>query len=156
MWQVQVYLDANAIGHVEADIEEFLDVTLGPLITADAIRYAPKHTGALAAGIGYYADLTKLIVFSAADYTLDVEFGHRVFHRFTGVAGPEMVLEEPFLRPALYKYRSPDDPDGTPPLIAPGVQHTGRPTTLESWIARHSASAQATARRAARRRNPNG
>lgn len=135
---MRVYIDANAIGHVEADIEEFLDTELGPLITADAIRYAPKHTGRLAAGIEYYTDGTQLIVYSTAPYTLDVEFGHRVYHRFTGVVGPEVVPEEPFLRPALYKYRSPQDPEGTPPLVAPGVEHVGTPRTLEAWIVRRA------------------
>jgi hypothetical protein len=135
---VRVYIDPDAIGHIEADVEEFLDVTLGPLITADAIRYAPKRTGALAAGIEYYVDTTTLIVYSTADYTLDVEFGHRVFHRFSHRTGPEIVPEEPFLRPALYKYRSPENPEGTPPLVAPGIQRTGRPTTLEQWIQRRA------------------
>jgi hypothetical protein len=136
---VQVYIDADAIGHIEADVEEFLDTELGPLITADAIRYAPKQTGALAAGIEYYTDGTQLIVYSTASYTVDVEYGHRVYHRFTGIVGPEVVPEEPFLRPALYKYRSPTDPEGTPPLVAPGVEHVGTPRTLDAWIARRAA-----------------
>jgi len=144
---VRVYIDPDAIAHVEADIEEFLDVELGPLITADAIRYAPKRTGRLASGIEYYADGTQLIVYSTAPYSLDVEYGHRVFHRFTGVTGPEVVPEQPFLRPALYKYRSPEDPEGTLPLVAPGIQRVGQPTTLESWIARRAAGRRATRRR---------
>lgn len=135
---MRVYIDPDAIGHIEADIEEFLDTELGPLITADAIRYAPKRSGNLASGIEYYADGTQLIVYSTAPYTLDVEFGHRVYHRFTGIVGPEIVPEQPFLRPALYKYRSPEDPEGTPPLVAPGVQHLGQPTTLEAWILRRA------------------
>ena len=134
---MRVYIDANAIGHVEADVEDFLGTELGPLITADAIRYAPKRTGHLAAGISYYTDGTSLIVFSDADYTLDVEFGHRVYHRFTRRVGPEIVPEKPFLRPALYKYRSPEDVEGTPPLVAPGVQRTGQSVTLEEWVLRH-------------------
>jgi hypothetical protein len=149
---VRVYIDADAIGHVEADVEEFLDTELGPLITADAIRYAPKRTGHLAANIGYYTDGTSLIVFSGADYTLDVEFGHRVYHRLARRVGPEMVPEQPFMRPALYKYRSPADPGGTPPLAAPGVQRVGRPTTLEDWIHRHATAARLSARKDRRRR----
>jgi hypothetical protein len=80
-----------------------------------------------------------LILYSTAPYTLDVEFGHRVYHRYARRVGPELVPEQPFLRPALYKYRSPTDPEGTVPLIAPGVQHTGRPRTLEAWLARRAA-----------------
>jgi len=135
---VQVFMDPNAIIHIEADVEEFLDTELGPLITADAIRYAPKRSGALAAGIEYYTDGTSLYVYSTEPYTLDVEFGHRVFHRFTRRVGPEVVTEQPFLRPALYKYRTPADVEGTPPLIAPGVQHTGTARTLEAWLARRA------------------
>jgi hypothetical protein len=142
MWRVRVYIDPDAIGHIEADIEEFLGTELGPLITADAIRYAPKRTGALAAGIEYYTDGLSLFVYSTAGYTLDVEFGHRVFHRFSGRVGPEIVPEEPFLRPALYKYRSPEDPEGTPPLVAPGIQRSGRPTTLEQWVQRRASEAR--------------
>lgn len=144
---MRVYMDAGAIGHIEADVEEFLGTELGPLITADAIRYAPKRTGALAAGIEYFADGNQLIVYSTAPYTLDVEFGHRVYHRFTGRVGPEMVPEQPFMRPALYKYRSPEDPEGTPPLIAPGIQHTGTPRTLEAWILRRAGRRSSTRRR---------
>lgn len=144
---MRVYMDADAIGHIEADVEEFLGTELGPLITADAIRYAPKRTGALAAGIEYFADGTQLIVYSTAPYTLDVEFGHRVYHRFTGQVGPEVVPEQPFMRPALYKYRSPEDPGGTPPLVAPGVQAVGKPTTLEAWIMRRAQGKRPTRRR---------
>jgi hypothetical protein len=134
-------MDPDAIGHIEAGVAELLDTRLGPLITADAIRYAPKRSGRLAAGIEYYADTEKLIVYSTAPYSLDVEFGHRVYHRFTGQVGPEMVIEQPFLRPALYKYRSPTDPEGTPPLVAPGIQRLGQPRTLDAWIARRAAGA---------------
>lgn len=148
---MRVYIDPDAIVHVEADVEEFLDTELGPLITADAIRYAPKSSGRLAEGIEYFADGTQLIVYSTAPYTLDVEFGHRVFHRFTGRLGPEIVPEEPFLRPALYKYRTPENVEGTPPLVAPGVQHTGTPRTLEAWLVR-----RANGRRSPRTRRKKG
>jgi hypothetical protein len=144
---VRVFIDPDAIVHVEADVEEFLSTELGPLITADAIRYAPKRSGALAAGIEYYTDGTQLIVYSTAPYTLDVEFGHRVYHRFTGVVGPEVVPEEPFLRPALYKYRSPEDVEGTPPLVAPGVERAGTPRTLEAWIQRRASGSPRRRRR---------
>jgi len=144
---VRVFIDADAIGHVEADVEEFLDTELGPLITEDAIRYAPKRTGRLAGGIEYFADGQQLIVYSTAAYSLDVEFGHRVYHRFTRTVGPEEVPEQPFLRPALYKYRSPEDPEGTPPLVAPGVQRMGKPTTLQEWLLRHAAGRPAPTRR---------
>jgi hypothetical protein len=132
---LKVYIDPDAIGHIEADAGEFLVSTIGPLIAADAVRYAPKRSGALAAGIEYYADGASVIIYSTADYSTDVEFGHRVFHRFTGVTGPELVDAQPFLRPALYKYRTPADVEGTPPLVAPGVQRLGRPQTLEAWMA---------------------
>lgn len=132
-----VFLDPQGIGHVEAAGDELLDLELGPLITADAVRYAPKRSGNLAAGIGYYVEPGKLIVFSRADYTLDVEFGHRVYHRYTKRVGPEVVPEQPFMRPALYKYRTPMLPQGTSPLIPPGRTVVGKARSLFQWVARH-------------------
>jgi hypothetical protein len=145
---MRVFIDPDAIGHVEADVEEFLSTELGPLITADAIRYAPRRSGRLAAGIEYYTDGQQLIVYSTAPYSLDVEFGHRVYHRFTGVTGPEEVVAQPFLRPALYKYRSPEDPGGTTPLIPPGVQRTGNPASLQQWLTRRAAGKRSARTRA--------
>jgi hypothetical protein len=53
-----------------------------------------------------------------------VEFGHQVFHPSTLTAGPDMVPEEPFIRPAVYKYRTPAAPD--PPATFPvAVAHPG-------------------------------
>ena len=39
-------------------------------------------------------------------YALYVEMGHRIFHPSTGVAGPDVAVPRPFLRPALYQRRS--------------------------------------------------
>ena len=132
----EVIVSATAISDMQFAVHEFLDTRLGPLITADAIRYAPERSGHLRASIRYWVSGITLYVGAFADYAADVELGHRVFHRFKHQLGPEVVPEEPYLRPALYKYRSPEMPEGTRPLIAPGIPHPKKPfefLTFTQW-----------------------
>jgi hypothetical protein len=122
-----VVIDPGAIPNIEISIANFQDDTLGPLIVADAKRYAPHRTGNLAASIGHEVVGLTLYVFAMAPYAAWVELGHRVFHPSTGVTGPEVVVEEPFMRPALYKYRTPEmlEPPATFPV---GIARPGGPT----------------------------
>jgi hypothetical protein len=132
----EVIVSARAVAEIEDAAHDFLDTRLGPLITADAVRYAPQRTGELRASIRYWVSGLTLYVGAFADYAADVELGHRVWHRFKRQLGPEIVPEEPFLRPALYKYRSPEMPEGTMPLIPPGVPHPKKPfeyLTFSQW-----------------------
>jgi len=123
----RVVLDPDFIPHVEVEIRGFMDNTLGPLITADMKRYAPKRTGNMAELIFWEVEGLTLYVVSPAFYTLWVELGHHVFHPSTGMVGPESVPEEPFMRPALYKYRTPANVD--PPATFPvAVAHPGGPS----------------------------
>jgi len=100
-------VDADAgVKAAEACIP-FLDGKLGPEIAERARRYAPKETGALAISVSHHMDGTDLIVSAVGgdagrEYAAYLEFGHRTFHRTTGVVGPEWVPARPFLRPALY------------------------------------------------------
>jgi hypothetical protein len=132
----EVIVSMEAMGHVDAAIHDFLDDTIGPLVTADAIRYAPERSGLLRASIRYWVSGNRLYVGAFTDYAADVELGHRVFHRFRHKLGPEIVPEEPYLRPALYKYRTPEVPTGTPPAIPPGIPHPKKPfdfLTFRQW-----------------------
>jgi hypothetical protein len=132
----EVIVSMEAVGHVDDAIHDFLDGTIGPLVTADAIRYAAERTGLLRASIRYWVSGNTLYVGAFTDYAADVELGHRVFHRFKHVLGPEIVPEEPYLRPALYKYRTPTVPEGTPPAIPPGIPHPKKPfdfLTFRQW-----------------------
>jgi hypothetical protein len=127
----RVVVSAKAIPEIAGATHEFLDRVIGPLITADAVRYAPERTGELKASIRYWVNGLTLSVGAFADYAADVELGHRVWHRFKRVLGPEVVPEEPFLRPALYKYRTPSDLD--PPAMFPvGVEHPVEPFRMMS------------------------
>jgi len=127
----RVVMDSGAFWRLEYDAGEFLDTRIGPLITEDAKRYAPKRTGFLAASIDWEVEGTTLYVFARAPYAAYVELGHRVFHPSTRTLGPEVVAPEPFLRPALYKYRTPELPD--PPATTPvAVQHPPRWTKYYS------------------------
>jgi hypothetical protein len=120
-------MNPGALAGVITGVTELQDNVLGPAIVADMVRYAPERTGELRAGIHHYMDGTTLVVVSDAPYSAWVELGHRVFHPSTGVTGPEVVPEEPFMRPALYKYRTPEMLD--PPAIFPvAVGHPGGPT----------------------------
>jgi hypothetical protein len=129
----RVVMSVKAAGEIEDAVHDFLDDVLGPLITQDAVRYAPIRTGELKGSIRYWVDALTLRVGAFAPYAADVELGHRVFHRFKHVVGPEIVPEEPYLRPAVYKYRSPEDPEGTPPLIPPGVARPPKAFAFESF-----------------------
>jgi hypothetical protein len=132
----EVIVSADAVPEILDSCHDLLDNVLGPLITQDAIRYAPRRTGELKGSIRYWVSGLTLYVGAFAPYAADVELGHRVFHRFKKELGPEVVLEEPYLRPALYKYRSPEDPEGTPPLIPPGIPHPVKPfqfLTFRQW-----------------------
>jgi hypothetical protein len=111
-------MDSGAPGYISVAIDNFLEARLGPLIVADAKRYAPKRTGAMAHSIDHEVDpVTHTLYVTADSPAYWVELGHAVFHPSTRVVGPEEVPEEPFLRPALYKYRTPAEPD--PPAIFP-------------------------------------
>jgi hypothetical protein len=132
----EVYVSVYAVGECEDAVHDFLETILGPLITADAIRYAPERSGVLRASIRYWVAGLTLRIGAFTDYAADVELGHRVYHRFKHQLGPEVVPEEPYLRPALYRYRTPADPEGTPPLVAPGVHHPPKPfqfLSLTQW-----------------------
>ncbi|MGA2412700.1 MAG: hypothetical protein ABSG46_20245 [Candidatus Binataceae bacterium] len=120
----RVVIDAGAVAQIELAGSVFLDDRLGPLIVEDAKRYAPKRTGVMAALIHHSVDGDTLYIISPAPYSAWVELGHRVFHPSTGNVGPEVVLEEPFLRPALYKYRTPMVPD-PPATMNTAVSHPG-------------------------------
>jgi hypothetical protein len=123
----KVVIEAGAMAEIHAAYDVFLDSKLGPLIVADAKRYAPKRTSVMADLIYHTVRDETLYIVSPAPYSAWVELGHRVFHPSTGVTGPQVVLPEPFLRPALYKYRSPSVPD--PPATFPtGVHHPGGPS----------------------------
>jgi hypothetical protein len=127
----RVVISAKAIVGIEVATHEFLDHVIGPLVTADAIRYAPERTGVLKSSIRYWVVGQTLYVGAFAPYAADVELGHRVYHRFKHQLGPEVVPEEPYLRPALYKYRTPADLD--PPATFPvAVEHPVLPFTFES------------------------
>jgi hypothetical protein len=117
----RVVMDSGAMFRLEFAISEFLDTKIGPLIVGDARRYAPKRTGHLAESIGWDVYGLTLYVYATAHYAAWVELGHRVYHPSTGEVGPEMVPEEPYLRPALYKYRTPQvpDPAATFPVAIP-------------------------------------
>jgi hypothetical protein len=120
----RVVIEAGVYGEIDAAVGVFLDDRLGPLIVEDAKRYAPKRTGNMAGLIFHAVDGDTLYIISPAPYSAWVELGHRVFHPSTHVVGPEIVPEEPFLRPALYKYRTPAAPD--PPATFPvAVAHPG-------------------------------
>jgi hypothetical protein len=123
----RVVVHPGAMVGIVTGVVELQDKVLGPLITADAIRYAPERSGELKASLHHYMDGTTLIIEASAPYSAWVELGHRVFHPSTGLTGPEIVPEEPYLRPALYKYRSPDMLE--PPAFFPiAVGHPGGPT----------------------------
>lgn len=113
----RVYMDNGALWRLQFDAGEFLDTKIGPLIAEDAKRYAPRRTGFLAESIGWEVDGLTLYIFASAPYAAYVELGHRVFHPRTGRIGPEVVVPQPFLRPAVYKYRTPEMPD--PPATFP-------------------------------------
>jgi len=99
--------------------EELATGRLGPEIREDAKRYCPERTGALAASIhDEFDQATQELIVEATgseerDYAAYVELGHRIYHPSTGETGPEVVLPEPFLRPALYTER------GLPPARSP-------------------------------------
>jgi hypothetical protein len=117
-------VDPGAVPSIKVMCGIFLDDTIGPLIVDDAERYAPHRTGELAESIHHEVDDNVLYILVDADYAMWVEFGHQVFHPSTGVTGPEFVAEEPFIRPAVYKYRSPEFLQ--PPAMFPvGVAHPG-------------------------------
>ncbi|MHB1956706.1 MAG: hypothetical protein ACYCOU_23525 [Sulfobacillus sp.] len=120
----RVTMELGAIAEIHAAVDVFLDDRLGPLIVEDAKRYAPKRTGEMASTIFHTVLDGVLYIVSPAPYSAWVELGHRVFHPHTGIVGPEAVPEEPFLRPALYKYRTPqiEDPPATYPVA---VSHPG-------------------------------
>jgi hypothetical protein len=120
----RVVIDMGAIAQIESAIEIFQEDRLGPLIVLDAKRYAPKRSGAMAGAIFHQTDGTTLYIVSPAPYSAWVELGHRVYHPSTGITGPEQVPEEPFLRPALYKYRTPGVPD-PPATFNVAVGHPG-------------------------------
>lgn len=86
--------------------DQLFEDDLGPAIAADAKRYAPKRTGAMAAGINHKVEAHTLIVESPKDYSAYVEEGHRVAHG-PGMSevGPKVVAPQPYLRPALYQAR---------------------------------------------------
>ena len=109
----RVEIDGDWEENVRAAWSEFAEQRLGPDIAEDARRYAPKRTGALAESIEHHMEGDTLIVSASGDgereYAAYVELGHRVYHPSTGVTGPEVVEPEPFLRPALYQERSPDE-----------------------------------------------
>jgi hypothetical protein len=120
----RVVIDMGAIAEIQSAIEIFQEDRLGPLIVADAKRYAPKRSGEMAGAIFHRTDGTTLFIVSPAPYSAWVELGHYVYHPSTGATGPERVPEEPFLRPALYKYRTPGVPD-PPATFATAVGHPG-------------------------------
>jgi hypothetical protein len=106
----RVEIDPDWEENVLAAWDKFAEERLGPDIAADAERYAPKRTEALADSIESHVEDDHTLVISATgseerEYAVYVELGHRVYHPSTGITGPEVVPAEPFLRPALYKER---------------------------------------------------
>jgi hypothetical protein len=96
--------------HTLADWAKLAEERLGPEVAGDARELCPVDTGALKESIEHHLEGDDLIVSAkgGADgrtYACYVEFGHRVYHPSTGVVGPEVVPEQPFLRPALFKRR---------------------------------------------------
>jgi hypothetical protein len=86
------------------------DEKLGAPIAADAARYAPKDTGALAASVEHHMEGHTVIVSASGgadgrEYAVFVERGHMIYHPSTGIVGPEFAEPRPFLRPALYQER---------------------------------------------------
>ncbi|MEV7770581.1 hypothetical protein [Kitasatospora sp. NPDC086791] len=98
---------------------------LGPAIAADAARYCPQHTGALAASIEHHMEGQDLIVSATGGaegrtYAAYVELGtgphiirpngKQALH-WEGAAHPVREVHHPgtrprpFLRPALYQQR---------------------------------------------------
>jgi len=117
-------MNMGATAEIEVASAAFLDDRLGPLIEEDAKRYAPKRTSKMADTIYHNVEGETLYIISPAPYSAWVELGHRVFHPSTGLAGPDFVPEQPFLRPAIYKYRTPESPD--PPANFPvAISHPG-------------------------------
>lgn len=89
-----------------AALDEYFEMRLGPAITADAVRYAPKRTGHLAESIGHHVEDHNLVVDATADYAVYVEMGHRVAHGpRMSIVGPKVVAPQSFLRAALYTER---------------------------------------------------
>ena len=108
----RVELETGWEGDVDGAVHEMLDTRLGPAITDDVRRYAPKRTGALAESIEQHMEGENLIVSATGsderEYAAYVELGRRVYHPSTGITGLEVVQPEPFLRPALYQERGDD------------------------------------------------
>lgn len=89
-----------------AACDDLFEFRLGPAITADAKRYAPKRTGDLIDSIHPYLQGHTLIVEAGAPYAAYVELGHRVAHGpHMSEVGPKVVPPARFLRPALYQER---------------------------------------------------
>lgn len=86
-----------------ARVDDFFLTKLGPDITADAIRLAPKDTGYLASHIYFVVEDHELKIIANAPYAAAVENGHRevIFGHETG----RYVPPQPYLRPALFRRR---------------------------------------------------
>jgi hypothetical protein len=125
--RVELAPDAEIHAFLAHATGEFFDTRLGPDITADAERGAPKLTGRLAASLDHEVQeqpeaLPVLIVGSfpddegPVDYAAAVELGFNgieqvAAHTRNGrpVAAHERqgnTPEQPYLRPALYRRRS--------------------------------------------------
>jgi hypothetical protein len=104
---MQVTVDADAGEKAAEACVPWLDDYLGPKIADRARIYCPVDTGALRDSIDKSMEGTTLVVSAVGgaggrEYAAYIELGHRVFHPFTHVTGPEWAVARPFLRPALY------------------------------------------------------
>jgi hypothetical protein len=101
-----VITGADTEAELTAALDRYFDTHLGPVIAADAKRYAPKRTGTLAGSVTFRVEDHKLIVEATAPYSAYVEMGHRVAHGpGMKTVGPKVVPPQPFLRSALFTVR---------------------------------------------------
>ena len=103
---MEIIVDPDAGEKAAEACIPWLDDYLGPKIADRARIYCPVDTGALRDSIAKSMDGTTLVVSAVGgaggrEYAAYLELGHRVFHPFTHVTGPEWAVARPFLRPAL-------------------------------------------------------
>jgi hypothetical protein len=104
----EVIVDSGWIQYLREKIDQFFDERLGPDVAGTATVLCPKRTGDLAKSIEYsVSDAVLTISATGSDerwYAAYLELGHRLVA--WGRQTDEFVAPRPFLRPALYQFRS--------------------------------------------------
>jgi hypothetical protein len=104
----EVIVDSGWIQYLREKIDQFFDERLGPDVAGTATVLCPKRTGDLAKSIEYSVSDTVLTISATGSderwYAYWVETGHRLVA--WGRQTDEFVAPRPFLRPALYQFRS--------------------------------------------------